>query len=211
MRDGFAPVPVLRAPYFEREVLGGEMLDRLGGALFADADAGGGPARPLAQELARTATARELRLDAAVRRARATSRSRRSALELVVRVGGAKRMIVLPSAMAALRPVSATFTDRALVVSFEPAAETVAAVPASATRSRPAGHIDAAHAAADRLVREAQARAEAADKAFRERLADVPSAAGTSAPSTGRRTRAERAAAASCACSRRCATSCRPS
>jgi hypothetical protein len=36
------------------------------------------------------------------------------------------------------------------------------------------GHIDAAHAAADRLVREAQARAEAADKAFRERLADVP-------------------------------------
>ena len=36
------------------------------------------------------------------------------------------------------------------------------------------GHIDAAHAAADRLVREAQARAEAADAAFRERLQDVP-------------------------------------
>jgi hypothetical protein len=36
------------------------------------------------------------------------------------------------------------------------------------------GHIDAAHAAADRLVREAQARAEASDAAFRERLRDVP-------------------------------------
>jgi hypothetical protein len=36
------------------------------------------------------------------------------------------------------------------------------------------GHIDAAHAAADRLVREAQSRAEAADRAFRERLSDVP-------------------------------------
>ena len=36
------------------------------------------------------------------------------------------------------------------------------------------GHIDAAHQAADRLVREAQARAEAADAAYRERLDGVP-------------------------------------
>jgi hypothetical protein len=36
------------------------------------------------------------------------------------------------------------------------------------------GHIDAAHQAADRLVREAQARAEAADAAYREELGDVP-------------------------------------
>ena len=35
-------------------------------------------------------------------------------------------------------------------------------------------HIDAAHAAADKLVREAAERAEAADRAFRERLGDVP-------------------------------------
>lgn len=36
------------------------------------------------------------------------------------------------------------------------------------------GHIDAAHAAADRLVREAAERASAADRAFRERLGEVP-------------------------------------
>jgi hypothetical protein len=36
------------------------------------------------------------------------------------------------------------------------------------------GHIDAAHQAADRLVREAQERAERADQAFREQLGDVP-------------------------------------
>lgn len=35
-------------------------------------------------------------------------------------------------------------------------------------------HIDAAHQAADRLVREAQARAERADAAYREQLGDVP-------------------------------------
>ncbi len=36
------------------------------------------------------------------------------------------------------------------------------------------GHVDAAHAAADRLVREAAERARAADEAFRERVGDVP-------------------------------------
>ena len=35
-------------------------------------------------------------------------------------------------------------------------------------------HIDAAHAAADRIVREASERAEQSDRAFRERLGDVP-------------------------------------
>jgi hypothetical protein len=35
-------------------------------------------------------------------------------------------------------------------------------------------HVDAAHRAADRLVREAADRAKAADAAFRERVGDVP-------------------------------------
>ena len=39
VESGFAPVPVLRAPYFEQEVLGAEMLNRLGDALFAGRDA----------------------------------------------------------------------------------------------------------------------------------------------------------------------------
>src|SRR6202022_1123647 len=36
--SAFAPVPVLRAPYFDQEVIGGEMLDRLGSALFSEHD-----------------------------------------------------------------------------------------------------------------------------------------------------------------------------
>src|SRR4051812_11557510 len=36
VRSGFAPVPILTAPYFEQEVIGGAMLDRLGDALFSD-------------------------------------------------------------------------------------------------------------------------------------------------------------------------------
>src|SRR4029453_1934731 len=36
--DGFAPVPVLCAPYFEAEVLGDAMLDRLADSLFDTTD-----------------------------------------------------------------------------------------------------------------------------------------------------------------------------
>src|ERR671916_2831588 len=39
VREGFAPVPVLSAPYFEAEVLGGPMLDRLAGEVFGESDA----------------------------------------------------------------------------------------------------------------------------------------------------------------------------
>ena len=37
VQSAFSPVPVLGAPYFEQEVVGPEMLDRLGDALFASA------------------------------------------------------------------------------------------------------------------------------------------------------------------------------
>src|SRR4051794_600191 len=40
VESAFSPVPVLRAPYFESEVVGPEMLDRLGAEVFADREAG---------------------------------------------------------------------------------------------------------------------------------------------------------------------------
>ena len=38
---GFAPVPILRAPYFANEVIGPERLDELADALFAGRDPAG--------------------------------------------------------------------------------------------------------------------------------------------------------------------------
>src|SRR5256885_6838746 len=45
VRSAFSPVPILTAPYFEQEVVGGAMLDRLGTELFDGA--GGGAAHEL--------------------------------------------------------------------------------------------------------------------------------------------------------------------
>jgi len=117
VQSGFAPVPVLRAPYFDREVLGGEMLDRLGSALFSGRDPGGVLHDRVTQELSLHDGGAELRLDLPFV-SKGDVSLKKIGLELVVRVDGHKRTIMLPGAMAAYRPASAALSDGSLVVGF---------------------------------------------------------------------------------------------
>jgi arsenite-transporting ATPase len=127
VESGFAPVPVLRAPYFDREVLGGEMLDRLGAELFAaDVEPEGVLYASLSQQLTHDGEQAQLRLDLPFVE-KADVALKKIGLELVVRVGDAKRTIQLPPALAAFRPAGAAFADGSLVVSFEPVPEAVGA------------------------------------------------------------------------------------
>jgi arsenite/tail-anchored protein-transporting ATPase len=114
----FAPVPVLRAPYFEQEVLGGAMLDRLAGALFAERDPAAVLHDRLAQELDLDGSRAELRLDLPFV-SKGDVALKKIGLELVVRVDGHKRTIVLPGALAGFRPTSAKLAEGSLVVGFE--------------------------------------------------------------------------------------------
>jgi arsenite-transporting ATPase len=116
--SGFAPVPVLRAPYFAQEVIGGERLDSLGAALFGDVDAAAVLHDRLAQELRVENGRAELRLDLPFAE-KGDVKLKKIGLELVVRVDGQKRTIVLPSGMAGYKPTSASLTSGALVVGFE--------------------------------------------------------------------------------------------
>jgi arsenite-transporting ATPase len=112
---GFAPVPVLRAPFFEREVIGPEMLDRLGAAVFGAHDPAGVLHAELAQDFRLADGRGEVRL--AVPFARKGDVSlQKVGDELVVRVDGRTRTVVLPPALAALRPDGASLEDGALVV-----------------------------------------------------------------------------------------------
>src|SRR5829696_4456292 len=117
VESGFAPVPVLRAPYFEREVLGAEMLDRLGAELFAGADPRAVLHDRVTQELSLRDGGAELRLDLPFV-SKGDVSLKKIGLELVVRVDGHKRTILLPGAMAAYRPSSAALADGSLVVGF---------------------------------------------------------------------------------------------
>jgi arsenite-transporting ATPase len=116
--SGFAPVPVLRAPYFEREVLGAQMLDRLGDALFGDRDAAAVLHDRVTQELSMDDGRARLRLDLPFV-SKGDVSLKKIGLELVVRVDGHKRTIMLPGALAGYRPSSATLADGSLVVGFE--------------------------------------------------------------------------------------------
>ena len=117
VESGFAPVPVLRAPYFEREVLGAEMLDRLGAELFSGADPRAVLHDRVTQELSLRDGGAELRLDLPFV-SKGDVSLKKIGLELVVRVDGHKRTIMLPGALAGHRPSSATLSDGSLLVGF---------------------------------------------------------------------------------------------
>ena len=119
VESAFAPVPVLRAPYFEQEVLGAAMLDRLGDALFAGAgaDAGAVLHASLAQELTLGEDGGVLRLELPFA-SKGDLSLKKIGLELIVGVDGEQRTIMLPPALAAYRPSSASFTDGRLEVRF---------------------------------------------------------------------------------------------
>jgi arsenite-transporting ATPase len=118
VESGFAPVPVLRAPYFEQEVMGAEMLDRLAGTLFDGRDAGAVLHDRLAQELELEDGRAELRLDLPFV-SKGDVALKKIGLELVVRVDGHRRTIVLPGALAGFKPTSAKLAGGSLVVGFE--------------------------------------------------------------------------------------------
>src|SRR3954451_4304237 len=118
VRSGFGPVPVLVAPYFDQEVVGGAMLDRLGDALFEGVDAGALLYDDLSQELVSDNGTATLRL-AIPFVEKGDVELKKIGLEVIVRVGAAKRTIILPPTMAAYRPRGAQFEDGALSVRFE--------------------------------------------------------------------------------------------
>jgi arsenite-transporting ATPase len=118
VKSGFAPVPILTAPYFEQEVIGAEMLDRLAGEVFGDLDPGALLYDDLSQELMSDNGTATLRL-AIPFVEKADVELKKIGLEVIVRVGPQKRTIILPPTMAAYRPRSAQFEGGALSVRFE--------------------------------------------------------------------------------------------
>ena len=117
VREGFAPVPVLCAPYFEAEVLGDAMLDRLGGELFRASDPAALLHDGLAQEFSLEDGQGAVRL-AVPFAGKGDVSLKKIGDELVVRVDGRKRTVVLPPALAALKPSGAALDAGALVVRF---------------------------------------------------------------------------------------------
>jgi arsenite-transporting ATPase len=125
----FAPIPLLCAPYFGEEVVGPAMLDRLGEALFG-AGSGHDAAEvlhaSLSQELIVGRDEATLRLELPFARKGDIS-LKKIGLELIVRVDGHKRTLMLPPALGDYRPTGAAFEAGALEVTFDGPGRTAAA------------------------------------------------------------------------------------
>jgi arsenite/tail-anchored protein-transporting ATPase len=118
VRSAFDPVPVLTAPYLDREVVGPEMLDRLAGVVFGDLD----PADVLHTEIGQQLVTDNGRAKLRVRVPFADKGDlslKKIGLEVIVRVGAQKRTLMLPPALAAYSTSGARFEDGALEISFE--------------------------------------------------------------------------------------------
>jgi arsenite-transporting ATPase len=118
VRSAFEPVPVLTAPYMEREVVGPDMLERLAGEVFGERDPAAVLHSRLAQELVTENGRATLRLNVPFAE-RGDLGLKKIGLEVVVRVGGQKRTIMLPPALAAYSASGARFEDGTLEISFE--------------------------------------------------------------------------------------------
>jgi arsenite-transporting ATPase len=117
-KDSFAPVPVLQAPWFGEEVVGGPMLDRLGDVLFADHDPAGVLHDAVSQKLVVASDSATWTVDLPLAQ-RGEISLKKIGLELVVRVDGHKRTVLLPPALADYSPAGAAFEDGALEVRFD--------------------------------------------------------------------------------------------
>lgn len=120
VRSAFAPVPILVAPWLPQEVIGPERLDELAGELFADSDPAALLHPELSQELISDNGHVTLRLPLPFAE-REDIELKKIGLEVVVRVGGQKRTIILPASMAGYATRGAKFADGALQVTFEKA------------------------------------------------------------------------------------------
>jgi arsenite-transporting ATPase len=122
VREAFAPVPALTARYFEEEVVGPWMLDRLAAELFASDRESLEPAAVLHTELAHELESRNGETKLTIRvpfGERGELGLKKAGSELIVSVGPRKRTIILPAGLARKRPSGARLEDGALEVTFE--------------------------------------------------------------------------------------------
>ncbi len=118
VREGFDPIPILTARYFDEEVVGERMLDRLGAELFADSD----PGAVLHSELAHRIVTRDGAPILSIRvpfANRDDLELKKVGQELIVRAGREKRTIILPSALVRHQPTGAKLLEGNLEISFE--------------------------------------------------------------------------------------------
>jgi len=122
IESDFYPLPILRSPWFDREMVGVEQLRELAAHLFADRDPGAVFFTGQAQTIKEEGDDFVLQLplpNVELGKVRLTKRGD----ELFVSIGNFKRELLLPSVLAQRDASSATFVNGILKIRFPPRPE----------------------------------------------------------------------------------------
>lgn len=117
VEECFSPMPIFDVPFFDTEVVGLEMLDKMGQAVFGDQDPGSVFFKGSTQTIEQTDTGYILRMPLPL----ATKEQLdlvQTGDELVVQVGDYKRNLILPRALATLQVANAKLDNGELRVRF---------------------------------------------------------------------------------------------
>lgn len=125
--EAFSPLTILDVPWFDDEVVGVEMLRRMGAALYAEQDPTTLFYTGQAQTVLKTNGSYQLRLPLPFVEKSDIKLTRSMHDELIVHIGNWKRNIALPRVLAGLPVQGARYEERDLVVLFKAPQETVAA------------------------------------------------------------------------------------
>ncbi len=118
VEESFTPLPILDVPLFADEVVGVDMLRRMGEALYRDLDPAAVMYRGHSQEVVKVNGVYQLRLPLPFVEKSAIKLTRSMSDELIVHIGNWKRNIALPRVLAGLPVQGARYEEQSLVVSF---------------------------------------------------------------------------------------------
>ena len=115
--ESFSPLPIFSAPLFEKEVVGLEMLDRLGSAVFADEDPSEILYRIRTQQIEKVDEGYMLSVHMPFTEKNEVQLSQKGD-ELIIRAGAIKRIISLPRTLVSLTVNGAKYEDTMLKIRF---------------------------------------------------------------------------------------------
>ncbi len=122
VNEMFEPLPILRAPHFNREVIGVELLDRLADHLFGDTDPAGFLYQGPTQRVEKTPEGFDLLVPLPFASEDQVHLAQ-NADELLISVGWHRHRMVLPQSLARLRAQDAYFEEQTLRIVFRRAAQ----------------------------------------------------------------------------------------
>jgi arsenite-transporting ATPase len=118
IKESFAPLPILDVPLFDREVVGLDMLRRMGGAIFGDRDPTDVLYTGQEQQVVKTDDGYVMHIPLPFSIGGKVNLNRTSPDELVVHIGNRKRILSLPHTLAAMKIQGAEYRDSTLHVRF---------------------------------------------------------------------------------------------